>query len=104
MVDSCTWTWTTKNGIIGYKVTGPNNNSIFLPASGGKVESTNYSGEPDKLTWYRSSVWSGVQMGIKGYGYTYGIRFKKDLVSFSDMCAKAYGYVIRPVRNKETEE
>lgn len=104
LVDSCTWTWTTKNGIIGYKVTGPNNNSIFLPASGGKVESTNYSGEPDKLTWYRSSVWSGVQMGIKGYGYTYGIRFKKDMVSFSDMCAKAYGYVIRPVRNKETEE
>ena len=30
----CTWTWTTKNGINGYTVTGPNGNSIFLPTAG----------------------------------------------------------------------
>ncbi len=30
----CTWTWTTKNGVNGYEVTGPNDNSIFLPAAG----------------------------------------------------------------------
>ena len=30
----CTWTWTTQNGMKGYKVTGPNGNSIFLPAAG----------------------------------------------------------------------
>ena len=30
----CTWTWTTQNGVKGYKVTGPNGNSIFLPAAG----------------------------------------------------------------------
>ena len=30
----CTWTWTTKNGVKGYLVTGTNNNSIFLPAAG----------------------------------------------------------------------
>ena len=28
----CTWNWTTQNGIGGYLVTGPNGNSIFLPA------------------------------------------------------------------------
>ena len=32
--DSCTWTWTTVNGVNGYRVTGPNGNSIFLPAAG----------------------------------------------------------------------
>ncbi len=32
--DKCTWTWTTQNGVNGYKVTGPNGNSIFLPAAG----------------------------------------------------------------------
>ena len=32
--DKCTWTWTTRNGVNGYKVTGPNDNSIFLPAAG----------------------------------------------------------------------
>ena len=31
---SCTWTWTTQNGVEGRKVTGPNGNSIFLPAAG----------------------------------------------------------------------
>lgn len=30
----CTWTWTTQNGVNGYRVTGTNGNSIFLPAAG----------------------------------------------------------------------
>ena len=30
----CTWTWTSQGGHEGYKVTGPNGNSIFLPAAG----------------------------------------------------------------------
>ncbi|MEE0871351.1 MAG: hypothetical protein U0L52_08320, partial [Bacteroidaceae bacterium] len=30
----CTWEWIIKNGINGYKVTGSNGNSIFLPAAG----------------------------------------------------------------------
>lgn len=32
--EKCTWTWTSQNGVKGYKVTGPNGNSIFLPAAG----------------------------------------------------------------------
>ena len=32
--DNCTWQWTTLNGVNGYRVTGPNGNSIFLPAAG----------------------------------------------------------------------
>jgi hypothetical protein len=33
--EKCTWTWTTLNGIKGYKVTSKSNgNSIFLPAAG----------------------------------------------------------------------
>ena len=38
--NKCTWTWTTKNGVKGYTVTGPNGNSIFLPAAGGCNDST----------------------------------------------------------------
>ena len=34
LIEKCTWTWTTHNGVKGYKVTGPNGNSIFLPAAG----------------------------------------------------------------------
>ena len=32
--NKCTWTWTSQSGVNGYKVTGPNGNSIFLPAAG----------------------------------------------------------------------
>ena len=32
--NNCTWEWTTQNGVNGYKVTGSNGNSIFLPAAG----------------------------------------------------------------------
>lgn len=35
LIDSCTWTWTTKDGQNGYNVTSnKNGKSIFLPAAG----------------------------------------------------------------------
>ena len=36
LLNNCTWEWTTQNSISGCKVTGPNGNSIFLPAAGGR--------------------------------------------------------------------
>ena len=30
----CSWVWKKQNSVWGYKVTGPNGNSIFLPAAG----------------------------------------------------------------------
>ena len=32
--NECTWTWEMQKGVNGYKVTGKNGNSIFLPAAG----------------------------------------------------------------------
>lgn len=34
LIEKCKWTWGTYNGEAGYKVEGPNGNSIFLPAAG----------------------------------------------------------------------
>ena len=43
--EKCKWTWTTCNGVKGYKVVGPNGNSIFLPAAGYRSDSSiNYAG------------------------------------------------------------
>ena len=45
LLDSCTWTWTTQNGVNGYNVKGPNGNSIFLPAAGYRYGSSlDYAG------------------------------------------------------------
>jgi len=34
LLDKCTWTWTTQDGVNGCQVDGPNGNAIFLPATG----------------------------------------------------------------------
>ena len=36
--DNCTWMWTTSNGMNGMLVTGPNGNTIFLPAAGSRSD------------------------------------------------------------------
>ena len=42
LYNNCTWTWTTQNGVSGMRVTGPNGNSIFLPAAGHCYGSSRY--------------------------------------------------------------
>jgi len=34
LVDNSTWTWETRNGVNGRLATGPNGNTIFMPAAG----------------------------------------------------------------------
>ena len=34
--ENCTREWTQQNGVNGIRLTGPNGNSIFLPAAGGR--------------------------------------------------------------------
>lgn len=34
LIDKCEWNWVKQSGVNGYKITGPNGNSIFLPAAG----------------------------------------------------------------------
>lgn len=47
----CTWTWTTQNGVNGYKVKGPSGASIFLPAAGRRDGSSLYYAGSDGFYW-----------------------------------------------------
>ena len=47
----CTWQWTTQKGINGYKVTGPNGNSIFIPAAGCRTGSSLNSAGGSGFYW-----------------------------------------------------
>ncbi len=40
LFSSCTQEWTEVEGVAGYKLTGPNGNSIFLPAAGSRTINT----------------------------------------------------------------
>lgn len=52
---NCSAKWTTQNGVYGVVLTGPNGNSIFLPASGNKVGDEYFSfGD----TYREMSIWT----------------------------------------------
>ncbi len=45
LINNCIWTWTSIGGLNGYKITGSNGNSIFLPAARYRYGSElNYTG------------------------------------------------------------
>ena len=54
LIDNCTWTWTTQNGVNGYSVEGPNGNSIFLPAAGFRHGSSLNNAGSDGYYWSSS--------------------------------------------------
>ncbi|MCQ2306662.1 MAG: TIR domain-containing protein [Bacteroidales bacterium] len=88
--DKCTRTWTTQGGKNGYRVTGPNGKSIFLPAAGLRnVTSLNDAGS---FGYYWSSSLDT--------GFPYCAYFQY-LVSFFFYMSKEYirclGFTVRPV-------
>ena len=57
--DECTWTYTSENNVSGFRVTGPNGNSIFLPAAGlvrGTSHDFNCTGSDSR--YHGASYWS----------------------------------------------
>lgn len=58
LVNNCEWTWIDYNGVQGQKVTGPNGNSIFLPAAG--VYSNNSVDNIGVQGIYWSGQWANI--------------------------------------------
>lgn len=52
--EKCKWSWTTVGDHNGYKIVGPNGNSIFLPAAGTRYLSGLYGTKWDGKYWSRS--------------------------------------------------
>ena len=92
----CSWTWMTKNDVNGYKVVGPNGNSIFLPAAGYCSGSSLYNVGHKGFYW-ASSLYTG------NTSYAYYLSFTYNDVSrySNDRC---YGQSVRPVYDARGEE
>ncbi|MBR2155263.1 MAG: Ig-like domain-containing protein [Bacteroidaceae bacterium] len=56
LVDKCTTTWTSMNGVKGRKVTGPSGNSIFMPAAGVRSDSSLSSSAGSSGYYWSSSL------------------------------------------------
>ena len=82
----CTWYWTGS----GYLVTGPNGNSIYLPAAGYRCGSS--TGFVGSFSFY----WSSTPYDSDG---AYYLRFY-DSNHYVDWDNSSIGYSVRPVRAK----
>ena len=51
LINECKWEWASVNGVNGRFVTGPNGNSIFLPAAGYRDESWRINAGSAGLYW-----------------------------------------------------
>ena len=89
LLDRCTWTWTTQDGMKGYEVKGPNGNSIFLPVAGNRTGSRlDHAGV---YGYYRSSSLSTGNSN-KARGLYFNLS-KRGL----DIFGRCYGFTVRPV-------
>ena len=52
----CKWKWTTQGGRNGYRITGLNGNSIFLPAAGWRSGSSLYDADTNGRYWNSTSM------------------------------------------------
>ena len=81
LIENCTWQWIQRNGVNGQLVTGPNGNSIFLPAAGyrlwdslgddgsyGYYWSPSLDEDENGYAWYLCFNQNGAWM-TRGYSY-----------------------------------
>ena len=88
--ESCTWNWTTRGGINGYDVTGPNGNSIFLPTAGACDYDMGVSTAGDRGFYWTSSLHSNSTT------HSFGITFWNSGVGRNGY-VRFIGMTIRPV-------
>ncbi|MBQ9653041.1 MAG: Ig-like domain-containing protein [Bacteroidales bacterium] len=87
--ESCTWTWTKRNGVNGMQVTGPNGKSIFLPAAGVFRSSLENQGT-------YGSYWASTLSGVEGMADAVDfISGDKSIAAI----AREYGLSVRPVKD-----
>ena len=88
--ENCTWTWTTQNGVYGYKVTSKSNgNSIFLPVAGYRDGSSLYGVGSGGYYW-SSSLYADYP------SYAYVLNFYSYGVYWNGL-PRYYGFSVRPV-------
>lgn len=87
--DECDWEWFDENNIKGYIITGPNGNSIFLPADDSKTE-ISYMDKNSGAYWSSTS---------NDDNSAFALSFGKEYLTEVRSLRFGYGLTIRPVSN-----
>ena len=90
LMENCTWTWTTRDGVNGRLVTAGNGKSIFLPAAGYRYGVNRYSAGILGVYWSsslnESDSYTARQIGCNSNGFERGYSGRYN------------GYPVRPVQ------
>lgn len=89
--DYCSSVWTTQNGVNGRRFTGPNGNSLFLPAAGDRWDDELYGAGDGG--GYRSSSLDVVTPSGAWYFYFYS-----SSTGVNNYVSRGYGQSVRAVR------
>lgn len=90
LVNNCIWEWTTYNGTKGQIATGPNGNSIFLPAAGNRYNTDLYN------LGSRGYYWSAT-LDEDLNKYAYRLSFDSEFSYWNDWEGRGCGFPVRPV-------
>ena len=89
LVNSCSWFWTTINGVSGHLVLGLNYHVIFLPAAGTKADGS-HNVANRRLTYWTSDS-NGSSTAFCMYSWD-------DDTRDVDPVSRVFGYSVRPVK------
>jgi len=93
LATKCTATWTTLDGVDGTKFTGPNGNSIFLPACGLFKSSAIENQGTEGFYWSSS-------LKVEEFNCAYRLYFDLQTVGATFWHGRHYGYNVRGVVDK----
>lgn len=91
LCNKCSWQWTEVNGIEGQKVTGPNGNSIFLPAAGRREGTKVYCRGSYGIYW-SATLDENFSFNAYALFFDSGIHHWDNFDGIRD-----YGHTVRPV-------
>ena len=92
LTSMCTWTWYQYKGVWGQKVTGPNGNSIFMPAAGYRYGTSLYYDGSNGYYWSATP-------GEDSYGNSaWYLYFGNGSYNSSFSCLRYGGHTVRPVK------
>ena len=98
LIDNCRCGWWKLNRTIGLLFTGPNGNSIFLPAGGNRIDGTR-NGVGEFMEYLTNSLCSEAGSPSETRVWVLGSSEPKPTSSAFDN--RAFGYLVRPVFSPE---
>ena len=95
LVNKCTYSWTTRNGVYGYEFVGKGGNSIFLPAAGyyHTYHTTELVGAGSQANYWTSTLYNDNDRARQIY-------FTSSTLTTSSSSYRYFGFSVRAVRNQ----